>query len=127
VITAGLEGTRVATSASLDGTSYAAGATQLAFDFDGEFTLVLPEPDSTFFFVPVPFTFSGVFSYPGGTETLIGRGTVRVGITGGPNGFGTFGSFYQFDNAAVPEPASMLLLATGLGVVARRAFRTRQT
>ena len=79
---------------------------------------------------PVRFTFTGTLTgldalgHPGLTQELVGSGLGSAFFgANGPNAM-----TYDFDAAAAtPEPASVLLLATGVAAMGRRALKRRCT
>jgi hypothetical protein len=78
--------------------------------------------------VRAPFAFSGRFSYPSGPGFPLGPLALEAGgVASFDLQWGNFGSWhlrgtqYDFSSAAVsPEPASLVLLASGAGLLLRR-------
>ena len=123
-------------TASIDGTTYqmnggdsAAGAVH----FHGSWTAPTFTGQQTAF-VTSPFTFDGSFWYPAfsGSATpipLVGTGTATLGLDWHPadNTWLLSSAHYVFANQSpseTPEPATLLLLATGLvGMATRRPTR----
>jgi len=80
-------------------------------------------------FARTPFTFTGSLTHydeagrPLLTRDLVGSGRAALAID---ENLVPFALGYVFDDAApVPEPATLLLFATGLGAIGRRAWRGR--
>lgn len=60
------------------------------------------------------------------STTINGSGIATLTLqrpSGNPVGFAIIGARYDFSPAAVPEPATLILLTTGLGGIAVRGFR----
>ena len=132
-IAAHLFGSNAFGTATLDGVTYSSvggsnpGDPQVSLQFSGP-DLIAPDG----FSVSGPFTFAGVFSFtdPGGmarTQQLVGGGVVRLSFHRGfPNqdSLDLTGANYEFADP-IPEPASMLLVGTGVALAARRMHRRR--
>jgi hypothetical protein len=122
-------------SATLDGTTYneVNSLNAEAFATIGfSSTHVLPSSSSTAV-LTTPFAMEGSFSHPGGVETLFGSGIVTTRwISSAPVGsaapiWNLESARYEFSGAAVPEPGTLLLVATGaaVAVLSRRTRRPR--
>jgi hypothetical protein len=123
-------------SATIDGTTHdqvnTLGAQAFA-EIGFSSTHVLPSLSSTAV-LNTPFTMQGSFSHPGGVETLVGSGIVATRwISSAPVGsavpaWNLASARYEFSEAAaVPEPGTLLLVATGAAAAAlsRRKGRAR--
>jgi subtilisin family serine protease len=119
-------------NATLDGVTYLAvgstDTTSMGVAFNGMATLP-PIADSAT--VVAPFTFSGEFDHPGPggiaeTDTLEGLGTATLTLVrDGSRTDSWLLSEARYDLAPTPEPASLLLVITGLAATVLRC-RTRQ-
>jgi hypothetical protein len=79
--------------------------------------------------VTAPFTFKGLFSQVDGTTMLTGRGTATVRLRRGDgidhDAWDGASVRYDFEDAApVPEPATLVLLGSGLAAIAVRKRRS---
>jgi hypothetical protein len=112
------------------------GTGSLFLDFDG--SGVLPTVVEPVGLVSAPFSLAGHWSFPviPGQEfrpgfNFSGSGTVTAflaqSIIESPPGWRITSLEYRFasDTEPIPEPATLLLMATGLAVVARRRFVSR--
>ena len=132
------DGLDVPGTATINGTSVRVGSLDPTFggiiaDFRG--TLTIP-PVFTGGAVSAPFTFTGLFQYPDTPTTnqrfpLFGSGTATITFApyqAFPGALRMTDVRYEFSEvAATPEPASMLLIGTGLaGVLAARRRRRVQ-
>lgn len=124
---------------SLDGESFLVGlgtstTGSLLTNFWGE-TVAPPFGGVTEVSISAPFWFDGRLNFPTPEgepsrphEQLIGRGTATVNLR-----WGTLGDLWavhtvRYDFEPVPEPASLLLLGTGLvGLASRRLRRGQQS
>ena len=113
-------------SATLDGTMYEEVNTINAEAFAGigfSSTHALPSLSTTTV-LTTPFTMEGSFSDPGGVEALVGSGVVTTRwIASAPVGSPTpvwnlASARYEFSEAAVPEPGTLLLVGTGAAAAA---------
>jgi len=124
-------GTGVATFGS---TSYSDVALSGTLNFDVT-PLAFPATTANFLTLQTPFSFSGLVRGTQGTTevfsaSLTGSGLVRQGFDRFPNGTYTSGEnqlvfTFQDAPAATPEPATLLLLGTGVAAVFGRARRKR--
>lgn len=116
--------------ATVDGTSYGLGGFTLASalaDFTGTW-IAPPFTGDTTARVQAPFTFSGTFFFPdnpGSPRTpldLTGSGIAKLDLQWGNVGsWNVRGTRYDFSASNVtPEPASLLLFASGAGILLRR-------
>ena len=124
-------------SATVNGTSYPLVEFIGTMGFvTSSVTLPPLPPDQSGVTVTAPFSFSGVLqgwdplTRDGVllfTEQLVGTGEATLNLAASPSSY-TFGTLsYAFTPSATPEPASLLLLGTGLviarGLRKRRALR----
>jgi PEP-CTERM motif len=127
-----LSGSAFSGVATLDGNTYTNlsgidGPTSIYMEFFGR--SVMPELTDADVVVTLPFRMMGFFNLPGTQEVLRGRGLASVFlrpqiVTGTPPEWRAQRVLYDFsDQAAVPEPGTMILVGSGLFAVARRARR----
>jgi len=122
-------------TATVDGTSFVLSGFDAAnafVDFGGSW-VAPPFTGATTATVHAPFTFSGTFFFPSqagfqpGDLDLTGSGMATLGLRWGTlQSWDVRSTRYDFVNPNVsPEPASLVLLASGAGVliVRRRSFR----
>lgn len=113
-------------SAQIGDTTYSNVDFHGFLDFDGGATTITRASDGTGVVEGV-FAFSGLFNgFLGGTQlfshTVSGQGTASLRFLAGNANQGVSMTFSE-DAAPVPEPASMLLLATGAAGIAWRRRR----
>jgi hypothetical protein len=122
-------------SATLDGTTYndVNSLNSEAFATIGfSSTHVLPSSSSAAV-LTTAFAMDGSFSHPGGVETLFGSGIVTTRwipyaqVGSAAPAWNLASARYEFSGAAVPEPGTLLLVATGAAValLSRRTRRPR--
>lgn len=121
--------------ATIDGQTYSNVVLRGSLSFLAQPTTI-PSSTEEFFFLSSPFTTSGLlrgFSETGAllfSQSFQGSGAARTiwfENNGMRNAEDSFVSYGFEDAAPVPEPASLTLLATGLGMAALRARRKKQS
>jgi hypothetical protein len=141
-IAAHLSGSNALGRATLGGVSYSnvggsnAGDPQVSLSFVGPDVIPMPFRDESGviqgFTAEGPFSLFGSFSFTDAaavrrTEQLVGMGSVRFSFFTGLPGTGSMdlvAASYQFGDP-IPEPTSVLLLGTGLGLVVTRLRRRK--
>ena len=127
-----LSGSAFTGVATLDGNTYTNlsgvdGPTSIYMEFFGH--TVMPMFQESDVVVTLPFRMMGFFNLPGTQEVLRGRGLASVFLrpqnaTGVGPEWVAQRVLYDFgDQSAVPEPGTMILVGSGLLVLARRARR----
>lgn len=117
-------------TATVNGTTYTGvggltATTSLDARWDGSLEIPL---DFTGGVLTAPFQFTATFFNPGAQVDLFGAGIASLTLVPNlaiPGGFELGAATYQFSSdAPVPEPMSMMLVGTGLGLAALRRRRT---
>jgi PEP-CTERM motif-containing protein len=107
---------------------------EAAVDFEGSWIAPPFTANRTKATVVRPFTFEGSLTFPivpGSDEPRLGlvgsgKATLRLSRSTGAEGWELVSATYRFDHSAVPEPASILLVGTGLGLIGRRVLRCQR-